>query len=237
MVPEGRALLGIRSLDDLIKNQIVYDLFADRIRASNPHRDCLVSGFRIARYPVLQSQFLEWALYGPVRRKVLTMKRVNHWEAFAASSSFQPYAPVFGVSWLEAAAFASDHGARLPSEEEWVRAARGDDILEAPADLHGIFWLPDADLVEYNSPPVIPCTRPTAWKSWVGAVDMLGNVAELTSSTRSLPGRGTSNIVMQTGSLAPVLSWAYADLFWVPSPRWPQRFKYIATHHGFRMAK
>jgi formylglycine-generating enzyme required for sulfatase activity len=235
-VPEGRTLLGLSAAKGLRQNTKLYDLFSDRVLALNPKRECTVAEFRIARYPVLQKEFLDWALERTVRTKVLTSGRVSYWQTFAASASFEPFAPVFGVSWLEATAFASDHGARLPSEEEWVRAARGDEVGDAPDDLEGIFWLPEADLEEYSNPPVVPCTRLFAWKSWAGAVDMLGNVAELTSSTRSTKGSDSWRTVMQTGSLAPVLAWGYADLFWVPNAKWPQRFRHLATHHGFRMA-
>lgn len=97
--------------------------------------------------------------------------------------------PVVGVSWYEAEAFANWAGARLPTEEEWEKAARGTEGLTHP---WGNTW--DSTRLNY-------CDRncPYSWKdsegddgyaftapvgsypsgaSPYGALDMAGNVWE-----------------------------------------------------------
>ena len=88
--------------------------------------------------------------------------------------------PRENLLWSEARDFCAARGGRLPSEAEWEYAARGPNSLIYP-------WgneLVDANLVfDRNSPSQTAevGSKPTG-ASWVGALDMSGNVYEWVSS-------------------------------------------------------
>ena len=84
--------------------------------------------------------------------------------------------PVVGVSWNDAADYCAWAGGQLPTEAQWEYAARGPESLKYP-------WgdgAPDETLLNYN----LNVGRTTdvgsypAGASWVGALDMAGNVWE-----------------------------------------------------------
>ncbi|MHB8627222.1 MAG: protein kinase domain-containing protein [Aggregatilineales bacterium] len=125
---------------------------------------CFMQPFWIDQYPVTQAQF----------------KQLN---GKAANSSYftGDQRPVESITWFEARDYcAQQRGARLPTEAEYEYAARGPDDLIYP---WGNTFVPN-NVVHTDS-----LTRQTAevgskpgGKSWVGALDMSGNVWEWTSS-------------------------------------------------------
>ena len=83
--------------------------------------------------------------------------------------------PVAGVPYEGAAAFAASHGKRLPTEDEWERAARGNDGLRFP---WGAEWV-DGHAVAGGRPgPAAVGTAPGDVSPF-GARDLCGNVSEL----------------------------------------------------------
>ncbi|MBV8940326.1 MAG: SUMF1/EgtB/PvdO family nonheme iron enzyme, partial [Solirubrobacterales bacterium] len=103
-----------------------------------------------------------------------------------ALEPLHPARPVIHVSWFEADAFARAHGARLPSEREWEKAASWDAAAggartypwgEDPAvpGLHGNFDQLERGTADAGGYP--------AGDSPYGATDMIGQVWEWTAST------------------------------------------------------
>jgi formylglycine-generating enzyme required for sulfatase activity len=88
--------------------------------------------------------------------------------------------PVENIEWFEARDFCALRDARLPTEAEWEYAARGPDELIYPWGNQFV-----AENVVYgdnsDSQTAIVGSRP-AGASWVGAMDMSGNVWEWVSS-------------------------------------------------------
>ncbi|MCC7209220.1 MAG: SUMF1/EgtB/PvdO family nonheme iron enzyme [Anaerolineae bacterium] len=93
---------------------------------------------------------------------------------------FGPNQPRDYLKWIEADRFCTLRGARLPTEAEWEYAARGPDGLIYP---WGDEFMADSVVFRANSGdvPADVGSRPDG-ASWVGALDMLGNVAEWTAS-------------------------------------------------------
>ncbi|MBZ0160237.1 MAG: formylglycine-generating enzyme family protein [bacterium] len=107
-------------------------------------------------------------------------ERVNEPASWNAPEGNQPDHPVVGVSLYEAEAYAKWAGKRLPTEQEWERAARGTDGRVYP-------WGDEFDKEKCNSweadiGRTTPVTKYVNGLSPDGCYDMAGNVWEWTAS-------------------------------------------------------
>jgi formylglycine-generating enzyme required for sulfatase activity len=88
--------------------------------------------------------------------------------------------PVERITWFEARDFCQLRGMRLPTEREWEYAARGPDNLVYP---WGNEWNENNAIWSGNSDgETVEVGSISNGASWVGALDMSGNVWEWTSS-------------------------------------------------------
>lgn len=93
--------------------------------------------------------------------------------------------PAVMVSWGEASAYCAWRGARLPTEMEWERAARGDDGRAYPwGEGLDASRLDAMDLGARDTSPVLAHPR---GRSAFGLFDLVGNAAEWTSTPGPSP--------------------------------------------------
>lgn len=90
------------------------------------------------------------------------------------------FSPVTNITWFEARDYCVKRGARLPTEAEWEYAARGPDSLIYPWGNEFDSSKVVSDPSSASSPAYIGSIPEGA--SWVGALDMSGNVSEWTNS-------------------------------------------------------
>ena len=143
--------------------------------------------FEIDVYPVTNSQFDRFIRDGGYEkedlwgekawewRKKNNIIRPKYWEDERWNL---PDRPVVGVSFYEADAYAKWAGKRLPTEQEWERAARGNDGRQYP-------WGDSFDKEKCNTSEsgIDRTTRVTRYPTGIspaGCYDMVGNVWEWT---------------------------------------------------------
>ncbi len=167
-VPGGPCVLGAPEAG------FAYDNERPRHRAELPP-------FRIGRTPITNATFLTfvegggyvrrewWSDEGWAWKEEYDITRPGGWTALGERP---PDAPVMHVSWFEADAFARAHGARLPTEAEWEKAATWDQETQtAIAALRG-----NLDLAALApQPPRAESASPC------GALGLLGDVWEWTA--------------------------------------------------------
>ncbi len=110
-----------------------------------PRHQTDVRGYLIGRSPITNATFLRfvegggyerrewWSDEGWAWKEQYDITRPAGWTEdcgaewrLSGLEPIEPHRPVAHVSWFEADAFARAHGARLPSEEEWEKAATWD---------------------------------------------------------------------------------------------------------------
>lgn len=217
-IPFGEFIMGADETD----GEVGIDVGVDAM----PRRKVFVKAFYIDKYEITNKEYKDFLAAVPVRLPLL-------WGPHYAPKypPIRDNDPVSDVNWHEADGYCRWKGKRLPTEEEWEKAARGIDGRKFP---WGNDWNNDmANTQEYH----FKMQRPKDTKddrythtvavigtfkkdvSPYGARDMAGNVMEWTSSWyQAYPGNslerpsfGKSHRVMRGGSwMAPVTPFSYA---------------------------
>lgn len=108
--------------------------------------------------------------------------------------------PVERITYFEARDFCALRNARLPTEREWEYAARGPDALVYP---WGNTW--NQDSVVWNRGETASVGSLPAGRSWVGALDLIGNLWEWTDSQYRAYVTGDELYVAETSDIFMVL--------------------------------
>jgi iron(II)-dependent oxidoreductase len=192
-VPAGPCEIGAR------EDRFAYDNERPRHRAELP-------AFRIGRTPITNATFLHFVEGGGYERRPWWSDEawawkeeydITHPEGWALGSTgewrrwtmdgwapIDPDEPVVHVSWFEAAALANAHGARLPTEAEWEKAATWD---QETGEARELPWGDEpADERRANLDQTLLGPAPVgaypAGAAPCGALGMLGDVWEWTAS-------------------------------------------------------
>lgn len=124
-----------------------------------------------------------WSAPGWAWRLEHDIEAPRFWAEAEWAAYLVPTHPVVGVSAYEAEAYASFVGKRLPSEQEWERACRGDDARDYP---WGNDW---RDGICGHRNFGTRCTKPVGSypesASPFGIHDLVGNVWQWTSDRRA----------------------------------------------------
>ena len=166
--------IGAQGRDPMGRN---YDREADR--GETPRRVDLAP-FRIGKYPVTVADYLTF-----VEEGTAPDREPKNWD----EQQEHPNWPVVNVTWHQATAYCEWAGGRLPTEEEWERAARGPNGTKYPWGNGGI----NPSRANYDEGGIghpTPVGLYPSGASVEGACDLVGNVFEWTSS-RWFVGSGT----------------------------------------------
>jgi formylglycine-generating enzyme required for sulfatase activity len=126
--------------------------------------------------------------------------------------------PVTGVLWSEAVAYCRwrDPLGRLPTEDEWEAAARGTDARAYP---WGNGWEAGRANAASATDTLVPVASFPLGRSWVGAVDLIGNAWEWVA-TDSAGERGEPLHVIKGGAFdTPPKNATAAFRAWLPEDR------------------
>ena len=151
-----------------------------------PRLRARTAGFEIGLVPVTVGEFADFVRRGYLDRAVWSeegwewrernrVDRPRFWEDRAWQAYLAPNQPLVGASWHEADAYARFAGARLPTEAEWERAARGEDGRRYP---WGDDWDPARAAARGGPRHTLPVGCFPSGRSPHGLLDAAGNVWE-----------------------------------------------------------
>lgn len=172
-----------------------------RFHFREPRRVVYIAEFEMAKTPVTVSQYAAFLNSGAVRQqrwwgqagwewvqgRVCGWGRENRWQPDTWEiQRDHPYHPVVGITWYEADAYCkwvaneTKSNVRLPSEEEWEWAARGED--GRPFPWGELFDASLTNVLETDIHGPVDVASIEADISPFGINEMAGNVQEWTGS-------------------------------------------------------
>ena len=143
-----------------------------------PQREVYVDAFSIDRFEVSNVNYLRYVL-------ATGAAWPHYWRGQPFADKMAKH-PVIGVSWREADAYCSWRGARLPTEAEWEKAARGGDGRMFPWGNEPAGWI-KSNIAHPGSkrgakyPPLANVDRYDNGVSPYGVHQLAGNVSEWVS--------------------------------------------------------
>ncbi len=198
LVPGGEFVLGVDATDE------PFSLDNER-----PAHAVHVPAFRIGRVPVTNGEYAAfvadggydsprwWSARGWQHRQDAGLERPQFWTArgtrtrFGIEEELRPDEPVQHVTFFEAEAYAAWAGARLPTEEEWEKAATWDPMAGRRRRFPWGSAEPTAALANLDGAALRPAPVGAypAGASAYGVEQLMGDVWEWTSSPfRPWPG-------------------------------------------------
>ncbi|MFO0773063.1 MAG: SUMF1/EgtB/PvdO family nonheme iron enzyme [Nitrospiraceae bacterium] len=212
LVPKGDYLAG----EARISTVVGHDFFIDRYPVTNDKFQGFVlgAGYEVSEY---------WSEMGWAWRTMNNVTAPKYWNDPAWNKGNWP---VVGVSYFEAEAYAKWSGKRLPTEQEWEKAARGVDGRTYP-------WGNDFSESKCNCQESgISCTTPVsnylAGTSPYGCHDMAGNVWEWCVGMVRMD---TSFGIVRGGS------WINTSSYTRSTARYSERVDYRENTLGFRLVQ
>ncbi len=164
LVPEGKFVMGTSNKD------FTYYLDVDQ----NPAHSVFLDTFYIDKYEVTNSLYKICVDAGVCTKP--HNRSSNNRPQYYGNSEFDNY-PVIYVDWNQAKAYCEWRGAKLPTEAEWEKAARGTDerYYSWASNTNNVANLTDVSLWTGDTTEV---GNYPSGKSPYGAYDMIGNVWE-----------------------------------------------------------
>lgn len=171
LIPHGEFLMGSKEKE----GRVGISIGVDEI----PQHTVYLRTFYIDKYEVTNRQYKLFIDATGYSSPVDPHKGVYSWRGDTPPEG-QEDLPVTYVNWSDADAYCRWAGKRLPTEEEWEKAARGIDGRQWP---WGNEYKEGACNTKYTGPgKILPVGSISDDKSPYGVYDMCGNVGEWTAS-------------------------------------------------------
>ncbi len=185
-VPAGPCTIGARAEGFAYDNE-------------RPRHERRLAAFRIGRAPVTNGAFAEFVAAGGYRRPQWWSREAWAWKEeydierpagwtpdgrewrMDRCEPLDPRKPVVHVSWFEADAFARAHGARLPTEAEWEKAATWDRAAGAARPWDGGTAAAARANVDQRAFGTVPVGSHPDGVSPAGCLGMIGDAWEWTA--------------------------------------------------------
>jgi formylglycine-generating enzyme required for sulfatase activity len=159
LIPEGEFILGTN----------------DKESNAYPEQKIKLPAYWIDKYEVTNTEFLEFSIKNSYAGE--GAKEGHDWRLFFTSE--KGMFPVVYITWNDADAYCKAQGKRLPTEEEWEKAARGTEGFIYP---WGNEWQDGMSNTYESGPGKAVAIGEFNDVSPFGVHDMLGNVQEWTAS-------------------------------------------------------